>query len=85
MRFFMSKLIRVSDESYSKLKSIVKTTGASQQDIIDAALKNWERDLILKQANEAYMMLRKNDKEWAEEQEELQAWDATLNDGLEDE
>ena len=67
----MSKLIRVSDESYSKLKSIIKTTGASQQDIIDSALKNWERDVILKQANEAYAMLRKNDKEWAEEQEEL--------------
>jgi len=81
----MSKLIRVSDEAYSKLKSIIKSTGSSQQDVIDEALKNWERDVILKQANAAYMEMRKNDKECAEEQEELSLWDATLQDGLEDE
>ena len=81
----MSKLIRVSDEAYSKLKSIIKNTGSSQQEVIDEALKNWERDVILKRANAAYIEIRKNDKELTEEPEELSLWDATLQDGLEDE
>lgn len=81
----MSKLVRVSDESYSKLNSIAKTTGLSRQDILDAALTQWEKDTLLRQANEAYAAMQQDDKEWTEEQKELASWDATLQDGLDDE
>lgn len=81
----MSKLVRVSDEAYSKLNQIAKNTGSSKQDIIDTALNNLERETILKQANDAYSELKKNRKEWLEYQEEIFIWDATLEDGLKDE
>jgi len=81
----MSKLVRVSDESYSKLNSITKATGISRQDILDAALKQWEKDTLLRQANDAYAAMQQNSEEWAEEQRELALWDVTLKDGLEDE
>jgi hypothetical protein len=81
----MSKILRVSDEAYSKLAQITKSTGLSNQDVIDKALENLERETILKQANDAYASMKKNPKEWREYQEELSLWDSTLNDGLEDE
>jgi hypothetical protein len=81
----MSKLIRVSDESYSKLTQIAQDTGASRQDVIDSAIKNLERESILQQANEAYALLKKNPKQWHEYQEELSLWESTLEDGLKDE
>ena len=80
----MSKLVRVSDKAYSKLNQIAKNTGTSKQDIIDTALNNLERETILKQANDAYSELKKNRKAWLEYQEEISAWDTTLEDGLKD-
>ena len=38
----MSKLVRISDEVFSKLTYIAKRTGSSKQDVIDAVLENWE-------------------------------------------
>ena len=81
----MSRLIRVSDSAYSKLDKIVENTGFSRQEVIDRAVANLEREMILQQANEAYAMLRKDKKLWQEEQEEMALWDATLSDGLKDE
>jgi predicted transcriptional regulator len=81
----MSKLVRVSDEAYSKLNQIAKKTGFSKQDVIDTAINNLERETILKQANDAYSKLKKDRKQWLEYQEEISIWDATLEDGLKDE
>lgn len=81
----MSKLIRVSDQAYDKLSEIAQKGGFSRQEIIDQAIKKLERDALLKQANEAYAAIKKDPKKWQDEQEDLALWQATLNDGLEDE
>lgn len=81
----MSKLIRVSDEAYSKLNQIAQNIGISKQDVINTALDNLERETILKQANEFYATLRKDSKQWPEYREELSLWESTLEDGLKDE
>ncbi len=81
----MSKLVRVSDEAYSRLNSIARVAGISKQEVLDSALEKWEKDMLLKQANVAYDAMRKNKQEWEEEQEELQLWDTALDDGLQDE
>ena len=91
----MSKLVRVSDAVYSKLDQIARVTGYSRQDILDKAVCSLERETILKQANEAYARVRSNKKELQEDpsfakamadtQEELDLWESSLGDGLEDE
>lgn len=48
------------------------------------AIDKLERENILKQANEAYALEKKNSREWQENQEELALWDVTLSDGLDD-
>lgn len=81
----MSKLIRVSDKTYSKLEQIVQNTGHSRSEIIDQAIKNLEKETIFKKANDSYAAIRKNPKLWQEEQEELALWETTLKDGLDEE
>jgi len=75
----------MSDESYSILDTLAQKTGFSRQNIIDTALKNFERDNLLKKANEAYAAIKKDVKLSSEEQEEQILWESTLADGLEDE
>lgn len=81
----MSKILRVSEEAYSKLHQIALKSGSSKQEILDQALQNLERENILKQANEAYAAVKKDPKLWQEQQEELALWETSLADGLEDE
>ena len=81
----MSKLIRISDETYLKLDHIAQNTGFSRQDILNQALINLEREAIFKKAHESYAALRNEPKTWLDEQEELALWDSTLEDGLKDE
>jgi predicted transcriptional regulator len=80
----MSKLIRVSDEAYSKLDQIAHDTGLSQQDIFNKTIINLEREAILQKSNETYAAVKNDPKQWQEEQEELALWDSTLKDGLTD-
>lgn len=81
----MSKILRVSDEAFSKIDQIAINTGFSKQDIIDKALYNLEKETFLKQANEAYAAMKKDPKQWREHQEEIALWESTLADGLKDE
>ncbi len=67
----MSKLIQVSDKTYSKLDKITKSTALSMQEVMDKAVENLDREMILKQANETYAAIKKDQKLWQEEQEEL--------------
>jgi len=80
----MSKLIRVSEESFLKINDMARRMGISKQDIIDEALDKLERMNIMKQANEAYARLRQDPAKWQEEEQEREIWDSTLMDGLED-
>jgi hypothetical protein len=64
------------------LARLAKETGQTHQQLIDAALKAYERDLYLDRVNEAYAALRADPAAWREELAERKAWEATLQDGL---
>jgi len=80
----MSKLIRVSEESFVKLNTMARKLGISKQEIIDEALEKLEHVNLMKQANEAYARLRQNPEEWREEELERDLWESALGDGLKD-
>jgi predicted DNA-binding protein len=80
----MSKLLRVSEESFVRLNNMARRLGISKQEIIDEALEKLERVNLMQQANEAYARLRKNPEEWREEERERDLWESALGDGLED-
>jgi hypothetical protein len=78
-----STTIRVTRRSREALRQISESTGKKQQDVVDAAVEAYRRQLLLDRANEAYAALRQDSATWKSELAERAAWDATLGDGQE--
>jgi len=79
----MSKIIRISEESFLKLSHLEKEMENSKQEIIDKALEKLARENLLVRAHKAYENLRNNPNLLQEDIEEQKEWESTLNDGLE--
>ena len=79
----MSKLIRISETTAHQLESLSKLTGESKQKLLDSAVTFFVYEQTLKKANEQYAVLKKNAQASKEIEEEREAWDHTLEDGLE--
>ena len=80
-----SGTVRISLSTREKLRSLTSETGESMQAILDKAVEIYRRQHFLKRANAAFAALRDDPDAWQEEQEEREAWDVTVNDGLEGE
>jgi hypothetical protein len=81
----MSKMIRISTETYDQIENIQSVLGsASKQDIVRQAIDNLNRELLLVQTDLAFRKLKKDQNAWQEELEEREAW-GFLNDELKSE
>ena len=80
----MSKLMRISDISIQRINSLSDLTGESKQKIIDRALMFYEHEQLLKKANEQYAAIKKDPKALREMQAEMDEWDVTLGDEVDD-
>jgi len=80
-----SSSVRIYDKTYKILNEIAGQTGKSKQEILDKAIEEYRRKEFIMEANKAYAVLRNNSEKWQEETKEREEWDATLEDGLEDE
>jgi len=78
-------MARISDQAFTELKEIAQLTGESRQEILLKALDAYKRRIFLEKANAAFAALKSDSEKWQVEQEERQAWENTLNDGLEKE
>lgn len=81
----MSKMVRISESSYEKLKKLEKAIGISKQSILEQALEKVAREQIFKQVSKSYEAIYAGPEAKKEFEEELAAWDTTLEDGLDDE
>ena len=61
---------------------MAKETNSSMQEMLDQAIENQRRRLVLERTNLAYSKLRQNKKAWQAWQAELRQLDATLSDGI---
>jgi len=59
---------------------MAKETNSSLQEMLEQAIENQRRRLLLERTNAAYSKLRKNKKAWQKWQAELRQLDATLSD-----
>lgn len=75
--------VAIGSTSYKTLQEMAARSGESIQEILDKAIEQYRRQKFLEEANNAYAALRNNSEAWANEIEEREAWDVTLNDGLE--
>lgn len=80
----MSKMIRISSETYDQIENIQSILGTTKQDIVKKAIARLNKELFLEQMDVAFKKLKKNKEAWKEELKERQEWQS-LNDGLRDE
>ena len=76
--------VRISEASHQALRQLAEGEGESMQSILAKALEEYRRKRFLEETNAAFEALRADRKAWAEEQTEREAWDNTLQDGLEE-
>ncbi|ABP68189.1 hypothetical protein Csac_2618 [Caldicellulosiruptor saccharolyticus DSM 8903] len=75
--------VRVDIETYEGLKKLASELNQPMQNIIQEALKDYKRKVILSKTAEAFAALKENNKLWQEEIEERKLWENTLQDGIE--
>ena len=61
---------------------MAEETSSSLQEMLDQAIENQRRRLLLERANRAYAKLRQDKKAWRAWRSELRERDATLTDGI---
>jgi len=74
---------RIQDSDHQLLQGLAEKTGKQHQEILHEALTSYDRQRLLDEINNAYVRLKSNSKEWAEELDERRAWDNSLADGTE--
>ncbi len=79
-----STLMRVREDTRETLRELASQTGEPIQEVLRKAVESYRRQLLLEATNAAYARLRADPKAWSEELREREAWEATLDDGLED-
>ncbi len=80
----MSKMIRVSPETYSQIESIQSIIGSNKQEIVKKAIDKFNKELVLMEANKAFQKLKDDPKAWAEELAEREEWES-FNDLVDNE
>jgi predicted CopG family antitoxin len=79
-----SVTVRVRDETRRKLAEMAKREGRSIPEVIAALVERAEADAMIAEHLAAMERLRADPEQWKDYQRELEEWDATLMDGLED-
>jgi hypothetical protein len=76
----MPSTIRISSTAHRTLTRMAKETNISLQEMLDQAIENERRRLLLERTNLAYLKLRQNKKAWRAWRAELREFDVTLSD-----
>ena len=79
-----SATVRITESTREALRELAAQAGVPMQTILDRAVEQYRRCVLLEKANEAFGALRHDPQLWHEEQQEREAWDTTLADGVDD-
>jgi predicted transcriptional regulator len=76
--------IRVSLPTRDLLEELARTSGSSMQAVLEQAVEQYRRQLLLEATNAAYAALRATPEAHANLEQERLAWEQALADGLEE-
>ncbi len=80
-----SRMVRIGKSTHEKLYELSGQEGRSMASILEDAVDKYRREYFLHSVNAAYARLRQQPEAWQEYMREIEEWDVTLADGLEDE
>ncbi|MEX0893625.1 MAG: toxin-antitoxin system protein [Gemmatimonadota bacterium] len=72
----MATQARISPDTHKRLTRLADLTGKTQSEVIDTALRAFERDVYLERLNDSFTALRADPDAWQEELAERAEWDA---------
>ncbi len=78
-----TKMIRIGEETHQTLRLLSEEMRLPMSEVVAEAVELLWQHRLLQQSNEAYAQLRSDPTAWEAEQQERQAWEATLLDGRE--
>ena len=81
----MAETVRIDPAAHAALAEIARAKQLSLTEALSHAVESYRRELFLEGLASDFATLRADDKAWAAEQVEREAWDTTNGDGLEDE
>ena len=76
--------IRISLRARDLLQELAQTSGSSMQAVLEQALKQYRRQLLLEATNAAYATLRAHPEARARLEQTRLAWDQTRADAVEE-
>ena len=79
-----TQVVRVPSETHSRLKAMASASGETIGEVLVKAVESFRREMLLNSTNEAFAKLREKESLWKDEQNERDEWEATLDDGLDD-
>lgn len=80
-----STTVRVDPKLHATLRKLAEAEHRPIGQVIEDAVAKYEKDAFWKGLHDDYARLRANPEAWADYQREVELWDSTANDGLEDE
>ncbi|WP_187147303.1 ribbon-helix-helix protein, CopG family [Caldicellulosiruptor saccharolyticus] len=75
--------VRVDVETYKSLKKLSEQLNQPMQKIIQEAIAEYKKKILLSATAKAFATLKENSRMWQDEVEERQLWETTLQDGIE--
>lgn len=78
-----SLTVRISRSAHASLRSLAREADEPMTEILEKAIEAYRRQRFVEGLNAAYAALREVPEAWQGLQDERDAWDATLPDGLE--
>ena len=79
----MAQVMRIEEETHQTLRELSEHMKQPMQTIVSWAIEAYRRARMFEEANRAFAKLRSDASAWREEVEERVAWEATLEDNLE--
>jgi hypothetical protein len=76
--------IRINRSTYALIRRLADQEGTTMAKVVDTAARDYQRRLFWADYNAAYAALRADPAASAGFRREVEAWDATSADGLED-
>jgi predicted transcriptional regulator len=79
------KTLTISPQTQRTIRALAKKTNLPAHEVVERAVEELRRKLLFEEANAAYATLQEQPEVWQEINQEQEAWDITLADGLENE
>ncbi len=77
-------MLRINERTRAALRELARERGEPMSRVVEHLVDSARAERFFADADAAYERLRRDPHAWAAEQDDRAAWEATLDDGLED-